>query len=101
MKRKGAGQVTIDRAAGTVAYTEPEAAPHGSIHCGLIVPKGQPVETADHYLLTLLSIESVPFVHYAGAGWTQFEHPTHEAWKAEVAQQAARIAAPVEVSVRP
>lgn len=101
VKRKGSGEVKIDEHAASVAYTEPEAAPNGRIHGGLIVPKGKPVETADHYLLTQLCIESVPFVHYAGAGWSKFEAPTHADWAAEVARTAARIAAPITVVVRP
>lgn len=101
VKRKGKADVTIDANTASVAYTEPETAPNGRIHCGLIVPKGAVVETAEHHLLTLLTIESVPFVHYVGAGWSKFEQPAHADWAAEVARTAARLAAPVEVAVRP
>ncbi len=101
VKRKGEAAVTVDRAAGTIAYTEPEAGAHGRIHCGLIVPQGTPVETDDHHLLTRPGPAAGPFIHYAGAGWSRFEQPTHAAWAAEVAHAAARLAAPVEVTVRP
>jgi hypothetical protein len=108
VRREGEGR--YGQGAGTMSYWEPAMGENGSNACAVIVPAATAFETlpaaapraseAGHYLALAPVRPGQPFTYYLGAAWSKggdFASP--QAWEAYVAQTAARLAAPVAVSV--
>jgi len=108
VQREGQGKYL--QGAGTMSYWEPAMGDNGSNACAVIVPGATaylnvPAATprpgeAGHYLALAPAQPKQAFVYYLGAGWSKsgnFANP--QAWESYVADTAARIAAPVKVSV--
>ncbi len=105
VKRPGEGELTKDEKAGCwLAYTEPEAAPNGRIHCGLIMPPDwRPFisEVDGHYTIGAMVSPGQIVTYFAGAGWSKgLDFPDHKAWAAYVKAFAASVASPPRVEIK-
>jgi hypothetical protein len=100
-QRKGDGRLVRDEAAGSMSYWQPEKAPNGHTACAVIIPGQHPgsATIGEDALLVGRAVPGRPFVHYLGAGWSKSgDFADAQAWEAKVANVAARVALPLEVS---
>jgi hypothetical protein len=101
IKRPGGGEITEDEKAGWLAYTEPEAAPNGRIHCGLIMPvswRPAIAEADGHHIMQAQASAGQNISYFAGAGWTKgLDFPDHKSWAGYVKDFAARAASPLRL----
>lgn len=92
VERRGRGEVTTDRAAGTLSYWEPETGANGHIGCALVIDPDRIEEIRHeqgHHFILVTVPPGEPLVYYAGAGWSKGDYPTRAAWDAYVAEFAA------------
>jgi rhamnogalacturonyl hydrolase YesR len=99
-RRAGQGYYTEDKA-GWMSYWEPAMGENGSNACAIILPGATGFAAdAGHYLATANAKPGQPFVYYLGAGWSRSgDFADARAWDDYVRTTAARIAAPVKISV--
>ena len=77
---------------------------NGSLGEAIIVPAGLEgfAEDAVNRLVTVKAVSGKPLRYYAGAGWSKAgEFTTQEQWNAYVAAYAARVKAPITVTLVP
>jgi pectinesterase len=82
---------------------DPKNGGHGEMGDAVLLPRSRVTdwkETANHYLAISHAAPGVPVVHYIGAGWTASEDfPTPQSWWKYLDDFAARLAAPLKVSI--
>lgn len=87
-----------------LAYSEPEAAPNGRTYLGLIMGGPSTPDTIqNHAVMRSFSRYAEPNWYFFGSGWSKGVDggfATPEAWEAFVAQQAAKIADPIMVTIK-
>lgn len=83
------------------AMRTPESGEVGSNACAVILPGASGfTQNAAHYLALGTAKPEQPFVYYMGAGWSKSgDFPDAVSWDAYVANMAARVVAPVKVSI--
>jgi unsaturated rhamnogalacturonyl hydrolase len=99
VQREGQGRYLEGQ--GTMSYWEPAQGDNGSNACAVIVPGASGyANNAGHYLALAKANPKQVFVYYLGSGWSKSgDLPNAQAWETLVANTAARVAAPVKVSV--
>lgn len=108
VQRAGLGRYQQEQ--GSMSYWEPAMGDNGSNACAVIVPGATSylnlpavaprANEAGHYLALASAVAKRPFVYYLGATWSKAgDFANAQEWEAYVANMAARIAAPVNVSV--
>ncbi|WP_158567949.1 MULTISPECIES: glycoside hydrolase family 88 protein [unclassified Duganella] len=102
VRRDGAGQYREDRR-GWMSYWEPQHGADGNAACAIVLPGATGfVAQQGQYLALAAATPGQPLVYYLGAGWSKSgDFPDAAAWEAYVANRAARLAAPLAVSVSP
>ncbi|WP_342113496.1 glycoside hydrolase family 88 protein [Pseudoduganella sp. OTU4001] len=104
------GQGRYQQGAGTMSYWEPAMGENGSNACAVIVPGASgflnvaaaapKALEAGHYLALASAQPKQAFVYYLGSAWSKGgDFADAKAWESYVATTAARVAAPVKVSV--
>ncbi len=81
-RREGGGSVEVGTDGSWMTYWEPEQAPNGNIGCGVVMTSAaKPLETKDQIFLQTRVKRGLPFVYYAGAGWTRSgDFPDKDSW---------------------
>lgn len=101
--RGGSGGVWEKQAGeGVLAYWEPEVPNSGRTGCAVVIPGGAKefVAADGNQLATAAAETGKPFVYFIGAGWSKSgDFADEKAWFAHVRDFAARVKAPVAVSV--
>lgn len=99
-QRKGQGSYVEDRS-GWMSYWEPAMGDKGSNACAVIVPGATGfAANGGNYLAMAKALPGKPFVYYLGAGWSKSgDFADAAAWHGYVGATAARVAAPLKVSV--
>lgn len=96
----GAGELTVDKAAGILSWWGPQDGAHGRMAVGLRVDPAmiQDVkQDADNELVLLRVTPGKPFVYYSGSAWSLGEGDFHDraAWDRYVAQERMDFVPPV------
>lgn len=105
-----AGKGRYRQGDGSISYWEPAQGEHGSNACAVIVPGASayldvPAAApraleAGHYLALVQAKPKQALVYYVGSAWSKGgDFADAGAWEEHVAQTAARLAAPVKVSI--
>ncbi len=99
-QRKGQGSYVEDEA-GWMSYWEPAMGDKGSNACAVIVPGATGfAPNGGNYLAMASATPGRPFVYYLGAGWSRSgDFADAGAWERYVRATAARLAAPIKVSI--
>jgi hypothetical protein len=96
----GDGRYADDVKAGWFSYWQAPQGDNGSIGCAVVVPGADGhAALPDQRLALAKARPGQDFVYYLGAGWSKGDFATAEAWQAYVRDYAARLAAPLKVSV--
>ena len=73
----------------------------GDIFLGIVLEDAAMVpDTLGHAVAVIPVKSGEPMVYYSGSGWSQGGVPDMKSWLAEIAQQQAKIAQPLEVTIR-
>lgn len=99
VQREGQGHYAQGQ--GYMSYWEPAAGDNGSNACAVIVPAVAAYAVSEgHYLALAGAQPKQSFVYHLGGAWSKSgDFADARAWEAYVAETAARLAAPVKVSV--
>ncbi len=81
-KREGGGTLQFGKDNSWMAYWEPEQPPNGTIGCGVVMTSpATPMQMKDEAFLQTEVKRGLPFVYYAGAGWTRSgDFPDRNSW---------------------
>ena len=84
-----------------LSYWEPAQGANGSNACAVILPKANATLADDgHFMLLGAARPQQAFVYYLGSAWSKGgDFADAKAWEAHVVNEAARLAAPVKISI--
>lgn len=89
------------KAAGIIAYEEPENAENGIIYTGAIYPQGfSDTNISEGHLLGIADYTQDGFWYYSGAGWSKFGFASFDEWKNYLAQQQQAVANPLRIEMK-
>lgn len=95
------GEQLQEAAEGVIGYWEPENGNDGHTAIGVIFPNGASAVTVGsggHLLALSEAGNGVPFVYYAGAGWSKNGFENAGEWFALLKDEAVRLGSPLVVS---
>ncbi len=99
---QGAGELTVDRARGLIAWWGPSDGDHGRMAIAIRVDPGTIAEIradADNHLVVLRVTPGKPFVYYSGSAWDKGEGGFHTraSWDAYAAGEKLDFRVPADL----